>query len=473
MKLRSCDFLCMLAILAGCTTVGPDYKRPLHAVINSPAAQQAFAGSDSSLEVAEAVPDQWWHLYKDDHLNRLVEEALHANNDIKVAAANIIQYEAILSAVRSEQEIKAGAEGSAARARLSGESYLLPVAIPVTNLGDAGIHVSYQVDLVGEMKRAAQAADADLAVSRAELDLARISIVADVMLSYTDNCSAGYELDIAQRALNLQTDNQHSVTQLVSEGKKTRLDLPHANSQVEQVRALIPAYQSQQRTALYRLAVLAGHAPADFASMAVNCTQLPELSRPIPIGDGASLLRRRPDVRRAEQLLVAATARVGMSVAALYPKITLGFSGGVTGILDHLGQAQTQRFGIGPLISWTFPGEFEHARLRMANSNVDASLARFDAVVLKALLEVESALTVYAADQERQKQLRHAQDDAAESAEQVMLLFRAGRLNYLDNLDARRRLTASQAALATADIAVVKDQVRLFLALGGGWGNED
>jgi NodT family efflux transporter outer membrane factor (OMF) lipoprotein len=463
--------LILLALLAGCSAVGPNYQRPAEAVINEQSAKQPFAGSNSSLVVQAPVSDQWWHLYQDEHLNSLVEEALRANKDIKVAAANIIKHKAILSAVQSEQDIKVGANAAAARARLSGESYLLPEALPVTNLGEAGVNVSYQVDLVGAMQRAAEAANADLAVSRAELDLARISIVADVMLSYSDNCAAGHQLEIAQHSLELQQKNQSAVMRLIADGRKTRLDIPRANSQVEQIKALIPVYQSQQRTALYRLAVLTGHPPADFSKMTFSCTQLPELSQPIPIGDGASLLRRRPDVHKAEQALVGATARVGMSTAALYPTITLGFSGGATGILDHLGQAQTQRFSLGPLISWTLPGELEHARLRMADSAVDESLARFDSVVLKALLEVESALAIYAGDQERETQLRHAHAEAAESSAQIRTLYQAGRLSYLEYLDAERRLSDSEAALAIIDITLVRDQVRLFLALGG-WGND-
>jgi len=460
----------LLSALAGCAAVGPDYQRPANALINTPSASGPFIGGSATLVSQDPVPNDWWQLYQDDNLNRLVQQALQANRDIRVAAANLAEHEAMLSAVQSRQDLKVGAEASAARARLSGESYLLPVALPVTNLGDAGINVSYQVDLAGALKRAAEAADADLQASQAGLELSRITIVADVMLSYADHCAVGHELDIAQHTVELQQQNQAAVVRLVAGGKKTRVDLPRAQGQVEQARALIPVYLAQQKTALYRLAVLTGHPPSEYAAMTDSCHQLPTLHAPIPVGDGAALLRRRPDVRQAELALMGATARIGVATAALYPTVTLGFTGGATGILDHLGQAPTQRFGIGPLISWTLPGEFEHARVRMANSAAEAALARFDATVLKALLEVESALTIYAGDQERANQLRHARDQAVESEAQTGKLYHAGRLTYLDDLDARRKVSDTEAALAAADIAVTRDQIRLFLALGGGWG---
>jgi len=470
MKLPRRSAALLLCSLTGCAAVGPDYHPAQNSAVT---AQPSFLGAESSLVSEQPVPGEWWRQYRDDRLNHLVEEALLANKDIKVAAASLARHQAILSEVQSAQDVKAGAQAEAARARLSGESYLLPVALPVTNLGDAGIAVSYQFDLVGGMQRAAEAAGADLEASRAALDLARISIVADVVLSYTENCAAGEQLDLARQTLALQLQNHAAVARLVSEGKKMKVDLPRANSQVEQARAMIPVYQANRKVALYKLAVLTGHNPADYPRTVADCARLPALSSAIPVGDGVGLLRRRPDVRQAEQALIGATARIGVATAALYPHISLGFSAGSSGILEHLGEAPTQRFSLGPLISWTLPGNLEHARVREAGSAANAALAHFDSTVLKALLEVESTLAVYAGDHDRASELRHARDEAAESDSEMQTLFRAGRLSYLENLDAARRLSDAESALAIADATVARDQVRLFLALGGGWGNVD
>ncbi len=462
----------LILMLAACTNVGPDYTVPAQAKINAVSAQKPFMGAIQSNLVRGDIPKDWWKQYNDEQLNHLVEEALAANTDLRIAAANLARSEAVVMEVKGAADVKANVSASAVRARQSGEAFLLPTPIPVENLGDAGVNVSYQVDIVGGLKRAAEAATADAEASRAALDLARISIVADVALAYTETCAAGQELEIARRSLDLQQQNQDAVVRLIVEGRRTVVDLPRANKLVEQTRSSIPIYIARQRVALYQLAVLTGHAPGEYPREIASCKQLPKLTSPIPVGDGATLLRRRPDVRQAERTLAGATARIGIATAALYPNIRLGLSGGATGILEHMGQKQTQRWSIGPLISWSLPGNPEKARLRQADANTDAALAHFDAVVLKALQEVENTLTVLARDLDRNAALHQARDDASEASREIQTLHRAGRLTYLDDIDAQRNLSAAEVDLATSDVQVAIDQVKLFLALGGGWEEE-
>ncbi|VVC84417.1 efflux transporter outer membrane subunit [Sideroxydans sp. CL21] len=462
----------LILMLAACTNVGPDYAVPAQAKINAASAQKPFMGATQSDPVRGNAPNDWWKQYNDEQLNHLVEEALAANTDLRIAAANLARSEAVVMEVKGAADVKASASASAVRARQSGEAFLLPTPIPVENLGDAGVNVSYQVDLVGGLKRAAEAATADAEASRAALDLARISIVADVALAYTETCAAGQELEIARHSLDLQQQNQDAVARLVAGGRRTVVDLPRANKLVDQTRSSIPIYTARQRIALYQLAVLTGHTPGEYPREIASCKQLPKLSSAIPVGDGAALLRRRPDVRQAERALAGATARIGIATAALYPNITLGLSDGATGILEHMGQKQTQRWSIGPLISWSMPGNLEKARLRQADASTDAALAHFDAVVLKALQEVENTLTVLARDLDRNTALRQARNETDEASREIQTLYRAGRLTYLDDLDAQRNLSTAEADLATSDVQVAIDQVKLFLALGGGWEKE-
>ncbi|MDE2585114.1 MAG: efflux transporter outer membrane subunit [Betaproteobacteria bacterium] len=460
--------VCLVLMLAACTTVGPDYHLPEQAKINAPGAQQAFQGAGQGTN-AEDVPDDWWHLYDDQQLNALIKDALAANTNIRIAAANLVRSEALAMEAEGAGEVKAGASVAISRAQVSGESFLLEHSVPIFNLGDAGIRAGYQIDLVGGIKRAVEAASAEVDASRAALDLVRINIVADTVLSYMDTCAAGSELEIAQHQLELQQQQQAAIARLVAGGRRMAVDIPRAKNQVEQLRATLPAYSARRRIALYKLAVLTGHPPGEYPLSVENCKRLPELKQQIPVGDGAALLRRRPDVRQAERTLASATARIGVATAALYPSITLGFSDGATGILEHLGQAPTRRWGLGPLISWTLPGEEEKARVRQADANAAAALGRFDTVVLNALQEVESALAILARDLDRDAALRQARDQAAEARRQVQTLYRAGRLAYLDDLDAQRSLTAAETALAASRAQVATDQIKLFLALGGGW----
>jgi outer membrane protein TolC len=229
---------------------------------------------------------------------------------------------------------------------------------------------------------------------------------------------------------------------------------------------------ARQRTALYRLAVLTGEVPSAFPAEVAQCTTPPRVASAVPVGDGAALLRRRPDVRQAERQLAGATARIGVATAELYPNITLGASFGGVGFMDHFGEANTWKFSLGPLISWNLPSTSSaRVHIAQAKAGTEGALARFDSVVLNALRETESALTVYARELDRNAMLRAARDQSALASRQTGKLYRFGRTDFLAALDADRTLASAENALAASDAQLAADQVQLFLALGGGWEN--
>jgi NodT family efflux transporter outer membrane factor (OMF) lipoprotein len=346
---------------------------------------------------------------------------------------------------------------------------LLTERLPVWNLADARAGVSYQVDLFGKIRRATEAARADAEATEAALDVARVSVVGDVTRAYVSACAAGYELAQAQETVDLQQRSVVVTTRLAAAGRGTAIDVTRGRALVDQSRAAIPVFEARRRAALYKLAVLTGRPPTQFPKALESCADLPHLSQPIPVGDGAALLKRRPDVRQAERSLAAATARIGVATAALYPSISIGLSGGSTGLLSDIGESVANFWHLGSLISWTFPSGRERARLKQSDDAADAALARFDGVVLNALRETETSLVVYARDLDRNAALRAARDEATEAERQVQRLYRAGRSPYLSTLDARRTRDASDAALAASDSQIADDQVSLFLVLGGGW----
>jgi outer membrane protein, multidrug efflux system len=458
-----------LLALAACTTVGPNYKLPEDAKVNAPTAQGAFMGAASKAVSQDPVPAGWWKLYDDPVLNGLVEEALTANTDLRVAAANLARARAIAGEADDAGGFKVGASAAAMHSRESGEQFLKAEQLPVENLADVGVKVSYQVDVVGRIKRAAEAAHADAEASQAALDLARVSVAADVARAYVEACANGHELAVAQKTLDLQSRSLAVTQKLVKAGRGTAVDVTRAQAQLDLSRASLPAFQSHRRAALYKLATLTGKPPAEFPKAVEACVAPPALRQPIPVGDGAAMLKRRPDVRQAERTLAGATARIGVATAALYPNITLGLGAGSTGLLADIGQAPANRWGLTSLINWTLPGEGERARVRQAEAGADGALARFDGVVLTALRETETSLDAYAHDLQRQAALKAARDQAALAETQAQTLYRAGRSPYLTGLDAQRTLVQSEAALAAIDSHVAVDQVNLFLALGGGW----
>lgn len=458
-----------LLALTGCATVGPNYGLPDEAKLNAPAARGSFLGAATPAVTQDPVPAGWWKLYDDPVLNGLVEEALKANTDLRVAAANLARARAVAGEADDAGGFKLGASAAAMHARESGEQYLKPEQLPVENLADAGLKVSYQIDLVGRLKRASEAAHADAEASQAALDLARVSVAADVARAYVEACANGHELAVAQRTVDLQARGLEVTRKLVRAGRGTAVDLTRAQALLDQSRAALPTFQSRRRAALYKLATLTGKPPAEFPKAVEACAAPPVLKQPIPVGDGAALLKRRPDVRQAERTLAGATARIGVATAALYPNVTLGFGAGSTGLLADIGQPTANRWGLSSLITWTLPGETERARIRQAEAGADGALARFDGVVLTALRETETGLDIYAHDLQRQAALKAARDQAELAETQAGRLYRAGRSPYLVGLDAQRTLASAEAALAASDSQVAADQVNLFLALGGGW----
>ena len=463
----------LLVLLTACASVGPDYRIPGRAIANGSIVRGEFAGAAVAPVSVEVLPGAWWRLFDEPTLDSLVTEAIAANADLRVAEARLLQARMGLVVTQATAAPRGGVSADAARTRLSAESYLLSEPLPVMNIANAGVSVSYEVDLFGRLRRAIEAAQADADVAEAGRDLVRIAVAGEVVRAYVQACAAGHELLAAEASIEVQAQSLDAVARLATRGRASTVDLLRAQVLVDQSRAALPVFESRRQAALYRLATLAGRPPTDFPAQVATCHALPNPSRPIPVGNGAALLRRRPDVRQAERALAAATARIGVATAALYPTISVGLGAGSTGLLADLGSATSNRWNLGPLISWTFPTGGERARLHAAGAGADAALARFDGSVLDAVKEVETALSVYRHDLERRERLRVARDAAAESHAQIRHLFDAGRSAYLAALDAERTLDGLESLVAAADSQVADDQVALFLALGGGWEAED
>ncbi len=364
--MRAVRHLVLLARLAlGACAVGPNY-RPAP---TPPAAAGHFAAADSIAVSSEPLPDKWWQLYDDPALDALVVEALTANTDLRVATANLRQARAILSETRSERlpttrpfgvgELSAqqrveqrrhaarpadgstgptGTTGTGPGRHRDGGTTAAGTSTTFTGGGyqgpfySAGLDVSYELDLYGRVKRDIEASRADVAAQEAQRDTVRTSVAAETARAYADACSAALQIGVAQRSLKLQSDTYDLTVRLADAGRDTPLDTSRARAQYEQVRATLPPFLAQRRDALYRLSVLTGHPPEEIAPAAAACTTPPALKHPVPVGDGTALIKRRPDIRQADRTLAAATARIGVATAALYPQISLGGSIGTSGI---------------------------------------------------------------------------------------------------------------------------------------------
>jgi len=458
------------AVLAGCTTVGPDYHLPAQADINAPAAKGAFAGVTAGAKVTDApLPDHWWRLYRSADLDRLETSAFAANTDLRLAEANLQRSQALVEEAKASGQPNLVLNLDAGRAQLSAEQYLEPSTLPPVNLYDVGLSASYQLDLFGRIRRGVEAAKADDEAVQAARDLVRVTVAAEVAQAYVDVCNAGAELSAAHASLALQQQSLELTRRLVDGGRGSRMGLTRAEGQIDQFRASIPTLEAIRQNGLYRLAVLTGKPPASFDASLASCAATPVLDQPIPVGDGAALLRRRPDVRIAERRLAAATAEIGVATSALYPNISLGASVGSTGVTEDLLKADTNRYMIGPGVTWELNHSMARARIQAAKATAVADLAHFDGVVLNALGEVESALNVYAHDLERQKRLDAARAQAVSALDDARRLQAVGRTGSAPTLEAQRALASLDLAVAGLGAQIARDQVALFLALGGGW----
>jgi len=455
--------------LPGCT-VGPDYRGPPEtAVINAPAARGPFVSGAGPAFSSEPAEDAWWRLYDSTALDALVNEAFAANTDLRMAQANLERSKALLREARAARQPTATLNFDPSYEQLSAESFLLSRSLPALGLYDTGISVSYEVDLFGGIRRAIEAATANDEAVRAAYDMTRVVVAAETARAYADVCSASEELEVTRRALALQMQSSQVTQRLVSAGRAPILDSTRSEGEVAQTRADIPVLESQRTNALYRLAALTAHPPAEYPRVADSCSSALRLERPIPVGDGAALLRRRPDVRAAERQLAAATARIGVATAELYPRVTLGIAAGSTGSLSDFMTAPTNRYGAAVGIQWEANQTAARARIAQANAETQRLLARFDGVVLAALREIESALSAYGHNLRREEDLVAAQARASEAQLQSQRLYEGGKLDFLPFLDAQRTLTAADRAVAVAHAQIASDQVAIFLALGGGW----
>jgi len=459
-----------LCMLGSACSVGPDYRAPAPA----PGSQTALVSARPTAETTAEPPDDWWRLYHDDLLDRLLQEAFKANTDLRIATANLSASRSVLEAARAGRYPQTGADVGALYGRDAVTDEILAIVGHQSEniwIYDAVLDVSYEVDLLGRVRRSIEAARADSEAAAAARDTVRITVAAETARAYAQVCALGEQLDVARRSLDIVSREEQITASRNEAGANSRFDVVRAQALVAQVRASIPPLEGQRRSALFQLAVLLGRAPSMAPAEAENCVTPPQLGDQIPVGDGATLLKRRPDVRQADRRVAAATARIGVATADLYPRITLrGLYGGVSSELGELTSANSRTWGIGPSISWTFPNEAgPRARVRQAKAAAAAALAGFDAVVLQALKETEQALAAYGSELDRRAALAEAQSRAREAFDMAHEQFLAGSLSNLELLSTEQSLVAADAAVAGSDAALIQDQIAVFKALGGGW----
>jgi len=452
------------ALALSACAAGPNYVAP-----PAPPSAAAPFVSTSAATVTAPADQNWWRMYRDPVLDGLVADALAANTDLRVAVARLDSARASLRGAKTDREpqINAGASGNYAR---TSQLQNLPGFDRERATYDIGLDVSYEVDLTGRVRRNVEAARGDVGAAQADADAVRVSIVAATTRAYVDAASSAERLGVARRIVDLLDKSTTLTGKRVDAGRASRLDAVRIAALRSQRAALIPQIEAERQAALFRLATLTGRTPQDLPAAAGARTTTPRIDQPIPVGDGAALLARRPDVRAAERRLAAATARIGVQTSQLYPQISLGGSIGSTALtVGDIFTGGPVRWLVGPLLNWTLNQSAARARIAGAQADTRGALASFDGSVLTALEETETALSNYARELDRRTQLQAARDNAKTAARITRARQREGTIDFLEVLDAERTFADSEADLATADARIADAQVDVFRALGGGW----
>ena len=457
-----------LLLLSACV-VGPNYRVPEHALVNAPEAKKAFVESSDPAVSEAPLPPNWWRLYSNPRLDALVEEALSANTDLRMADANLEHSRALLREAKTLRQPSVAIDGGVTYAQLAGEQYLQPITPPRSTYYQTELTVGYDLDLFGGIRRGIEAATADDEAVEAARDLVRVNVAAETARAYAGACGLGLQLLAARKSLDLQRQSLELTKELLRRGRAIDLDVTRSQQLVDQLTTSIPSLEAGRRNALYRLAALTGRPPSQFDTDLEDCTTPPRLAEPLPIGDGAALLKRRPDIREAERQLAAATAEIGVATAQLYPDIRIGISAGSIGTAASAFTSPTNFWQLGSVLSWQANQSAARARIAAANATAKLALAHFDGTVLTALTDAESALTTYVHDLQRESSAQAARDDAATVEREAETLEVGGRATTLTVIDAQRTLAASEQSLAQLKSAISDDQVSVFLALGGGW----
>ncbi len=452
-------------LLTGCAAVGPKYVRPADTV-----AAQWHSRPDSNLAFGETDPQslaEWWTTLGDRELSGLVERAVKGNRDLRQAEARVREARARRGVSQASLLPTLDASGSASRSQSSNKTG----GGATRNMFQAGFDAGWELDLFGGTRRSLEASTADLQASQEDLHDVLVSLAAEVALNYTELRTYQTRLNVAEQNLAAQSETYQLARWRAQAGLSDELAVEQARYNLESTRSQIPTLQTGLEGALNRLSVLLGEQPGALHAELEQRGTIPVTPLSVAVGIPADMLRRRPDIRRAERQLAAQTARVGVAKADLYPKLSLSGSIGLEALtLDNLFTSGSRATSGSSLISWPiFRGGSIRKNIQVQSAIQEQYLAAYESSVLGAVEEVENALTAYAKEQNRRQSLSDAAAAAGKAADLARQEYEAGLTDFSSILEAQRSLLSFQDQLAQSDGAVTSDLISLYKALGGGW----
>jgi multidrug efflux system outer membrane protein len=453
----------LLALLASGCTVGPDYQQPQPTM---PAAWSSAAEDGISREPVDIV--RWWDLFGDTQLQTLVAGSVSANKNLRLAEARVREARAQWRAAGAASWPAVGASGSYARASQS-ENVSSSKGEP--DLFQAGFDAGWEIDLFGGVRRAVESAKAQVEASEENRRDVLVTLVAEVATNYLALRGSQRRLAIALQNIRTQKDTVDLTRGRFEAGLGNKLAVVQSESLLASTEAKVPGIEASVRQAIHRLGVLLGLEPEALLGELLPPSDIPPAPPEVPVGLPSDLLRRRPDIRRAERQLAAATANIGVATADLFPRFSLnGLLGLQSTAASDLFTSQSRFWNFGPTVRWpVFDAGKVRAMIQIQTARQEEALAFYEKTVLDSLEEVESAMVVYAKKRAASDALARAVDATSQSADIAFELYQKGLVDFLNVLQSQQALYQVQDQFVQSQQDVSTLLVALFKALGGGW----
>lgn len=466
--------LCLcLPLLTSCM-MGPDFQRPeakvsaqwLGQAPTIPAAPEAAPTPEQNLA-------QWWTIFNDPQLTSLVERGMQANLDLRMAQSRIRQARASMGIAGADLGPTVNTNASLTRSRTPASS--IRNEVTTGNLYQMGFDAGWEVDLFGGLRRGVEAAGADLDAAMENRSDLLVSLSAEVASNYLNLRSFQQRLAIARQNLKAQEHTADLTRQRFNVGFASKLDVVRAEALAATTSGQIPLLEAQVRQTIYSLSLLLGGEPSALLEELSPEAALPAAQATVPVGLPSDLLLRRPDIRRAIARIHAATARIGVAKADLFPKFTISGALGYQNTNSNaLFNSAGSFWSLGPALNWPlFDMGRTRANLELKKALQEEELLAYEQTVLNALREVENALIASTKEEEHRQAMAQAVAANRTAVELATALYTAGQNDFLAVLDAQRSLYASEDALAQSSRTVSTNLVALFKALGGGWQTEE
>ncbi|MGD0078459.1 MAG: efflux transporter outer membrane subunit [Sedimentisphaerales bacterium] len=450
-----------LLIQAGCT-VGPDYKPQ---DVNAPA---GWAGT-KNVSSPDAMLLQWWTEFNDANLTSLIERAMKSNLDLRQAEARIRESRAAAGVAGAAFWPTAEVTGSATRDHSVTKTEITTIS-NTSNTFRAGLDASWELDIFGGTRRNIEAAEADVNASIEDRRDVMVTLVSEVATNYIQLRGYQQEIIIAKNNLKAQQQSAAVVRKRYEGGFVSALDVANADAQVATTMSQIPVLETSAQQTIYSLSLLVGQNPATLLEELTSISSIPSTPPEVPTGLPSEILRRRPDIRRAEAQIHAATARIGVATADLFPKFNL--AGSIAASKTKPGDSQ-RLLSFGPSASWEiFNAGRVSANIEVQKALQEQAVLTYKKTILIAIQDVENALSAYTNEKVHQKALIDAVAANRKAVDLSTQLYVEGQTEFLSVLDAQRSLFSSEDTLVQSTRNLSTDLIALYKALGGGWSED-